>query len=63
MPHISPSLLEVANTSGSSTPLHWKTVLILHPTGSGPLLLNARNAAGLSLLAEAELAGADEVAK
>ncbi|KAG8806974.1 hypothetical protein FRC17_004701 [Serendipita sp. 399] len=72
LPHISPSLLEVANTSGSSTPLHWAAVnshleiakaLILHPTGSGPLLLNARNAAGLSPLAEAELAGADEVAK
>ncbi|KAG8818393.1 hypothetical protein FRC19_010676 [Serendipita sp. 401] len=72
LPHISPSLLEVANTTGSSTPLHWAAVnshlevakaLVLHPSGSGRLLLNARNAGGLSPLGEAELAGADEVAK
>jgi hypothetical protein len=72
LPNINPSLLQVENTTGRSTPLHWAAVnahlavaqtLISHPTGPGPLLIDAHNAAGLSPLGEAELAGADEVAK
>ncbi|CAG7854910.1 SubName: Full=Uncharacterized protein {ECO:0000313/EMBL:KIM31322.1}; Flags: Fragment [Serendipita indica DSM 11827] len=72
LPNISPSLLGVANTSGQSTPLHWAAInahlsiaqaLIAHPSGPGPLLIDAHNAAGRSPLGEAELAGADDVAK
>lgn len=72
LPHIPGSLLEVENTSGRSTPLHWAAVnahlsiaqaIISHPGGPGPLLINAHNAAGVSPLGEAELAGADDVAK
>jgi uncharacterized protein len=70
--NITGSLLQVANTSGQSTALHWAAVnshlavakaLVLHPGGPGPLLIDVHNAAGLSPLGEAELAGADEVAK
>ena len=72
LPHISPSLLGVANTSGQSTPLHWAAInahlsiaqaLVSHPGGPGSLLIDAHNAAGQSPLGEAELAGADDVAK
>lgn len=72
LPNISPSLLEVPNISGRSTPLHWAAInghlstaqaLVLHPRGPGPLLINPRNAAGHSPLTEAELAGAEDVAK
>ncbi|KIM31322.1 hypothetical protein M408DRAFT_327570, partial [Serendipita vermifera MAFF 305830] len=72
LPHIPASLLEVENTTGRSTPLHWAAVnahlsvaqaMVSHPGGPGPLLINAHNAAGLSPLGEAELAGADDVAK
>lgn len=72
LPNIPGSLLQVANTSGQSTALHWAAVnshltvaqaIVLHPGGPGPLLIDAHNAAGLSPLGEAELAGADEVAK
>lgn len=72
LPHIPGSLLEVENTSGRSTPLHWAAInahlliaqaIISHPGGPGPLLINAHNAAGMSPLGEAELAGADDVAK
>jgi ankyrin repeat protein len=72
LPNIPGSLLQVANTSGQSTALHWAAVnshlavaqaIVSHPGGPGPLLIDAHNAAGLSPLGEAELAGADEVAK
>lgn len=72
LPHVPASLLQVENTSGKSSPLHWAAVnahlavaqaIVLHPGGPGPLLIDARNAAGLSPLGEAELAGADDVAK
>ncbi|CAG8699398.1 9901_t:CDS:1 [Acaulospora colombiana] len=72
LPNIKTSLLQVENTTGRSTPLHWAAVnahlavaqaLVSHPNGPGPLLIDAHNAAGLSPLGEAELAGADDVAK
>jgi len=72
LPHIPGSLLAVENTSGRSTPLHWAAVnahlsiaqaIVSHPGGPGSLLINAHNAAGRSPLGEAELAGADDVAK
>lgn len=72
LPHIPASLLEVENTTGRSTPLHWAAInahlsvaqaIVSHPGGLGPLLINAHNAAGLSPLGEAELAGADDLAK
>lgn len=72
LPNLPPSLLEVPNLSGRSTPLHWAAInghlstaqaLVLHPGGPGPLLINIQNGAGHSPLTEAELAGAADVAK
>jgi len=68
---ISPSLLSAQNNSGS-TPLHWATLnshliisqkLVQFPGGPGAGLIDIKNKAGRSPLAEAEVAGWDEGAK
>ncbi|KAM6502592.1 Ankyrin repeat-containing domain protein [Amanita muscaria] len=71
LPLVSPSLLSVQNSSGS-TALHWAAInsqlavaqkLIQHPGGPGGRLIDIKNATGRSPLAEAEMAGWDEGAK
>jgi len=68
---ISPSLLSAQNNSGS-TPLHWATLnshliisqkLVQFPGGPGAGLIDIKNKAGRSPLAEAEMTGWDEGAK
>jgi len=68
---VSPSLLSAQNNSGS-TPLHWATLnshliisqkLVQFPAGPGAVLIDIKNKAGRSPLAEAEMAGWDEGAK
>jgi ankyrin repeat protein len=67
LPLVSPSLLSAQNSSGS-TPLHWAAlneqldvmkVLVAHPTGPGPKLVDIKNNAGRTPLGEAEMAGWD----
>jgi hypothetical protein len=62
---VSPSLLSAQNSSGS-IPLHWAALnshlpivqkLVEFPGGPGPDLIDIKNAAGRSPLAEAEMAG------
>lgn len=71
LPLVPPSLLSAQNTAGS-TPLHWAAVnahleiakaLIEFPDGPGVNLIDIKNEAGHSPLAEAEYAGWDEGAK
>ncbi|KIK60767.1 hypothetical protein GYMLUDRAFT_137477, partial [Collybiopsis luxurians FD-317 M1] len=71
LPLISPSLLSAQNSAGS-TPLHWATLnshlsiakeLVLFSNGPGVNLIDIKNSAGHSPLAEAELAGWQEGAK
>ncbi|KAE9402803.1 ankyrin [Gymnopus androsaceus JB14] len=71
LPLISPSLLSAPNNAGS-TPLHWASLnshltiaqeLVLFPSGPGIDLIDIKNSAGHSPLAEAELAGWQEGAK
>ncbi|TFK44986.1 hypothetical protein BDQ12DRAFT_621534, partial [Crucibulum laeve] len=71
LPIIPPSLLSSQNQSGS-TPLHWAAVnthlnvakkLVGFKDGPGVDLIDIKNTAGHSPLAEAELAGWDEGAK
>ncbi|EDQ99469.1 uncharacterized protein LACBIDRAFT_256143 [Laccaria bicolor S238N-H82] len=71
LPIIPPSLLSAQNSSGS-TALHWAAVnshlevaqkLVGFPHGPGVDLIDIKNKAGHSPLAEAELAGWDEGAK
>ncbi|THV06672.1 ankyrin [Dendrothele bispora CBS 962.96] len=71
LPLVSPSLLSVQNDSGS-TPLHWAALnshldivktLVQFPSGPGIDLIDIKNAAGRSPLAEAELSGWEEGAK
>ncbi|KAF5355046.1 hypothetical protein D9756_005539 [Leucocoprinus leucothites] len=71
LPIISPSLLSAQNSSGS-TPLHWAALnshlsviqkLIQFPGGPGVDLIDIKNVAGRSPLAEAEMVGWDEGAK
>ncbi|KAJ3995675.1 ankyrin repeat-containing domain protein [Lentinula boryana] len=71
LPLISPSLLSIPNNAGS-TPLHWAALnshlsiakeLVLFPSGPGVDLIDIKNSAGHSPLAEAELAGWQEGAK
>lgn len=67
----SPSLLSAQNSSGS-TPLHWAALnshllisqkLVQFSCGPGTGLIDIKNKAGRSPLAEAEMAGWDEGAK
>lgn len=67
LPLVPPSLLSAHNGSGS-TPLHWAAlneqldvmkVLVGHPSGSGPHLVDIKNNAGRTPLGEAEMAGWD----
>lgn len=71
LPLVPIPLLSAQNNSGS-TPLHWAAVnsrldvskaLVEFPNGPGVNLIDVKNAAGHSPLAEAELAGWDEGAK
>lgn len=71
LPIIPPTLL-VAQNSAGSTPLHWAALnshleivqrLVQFPGGPGIDLIDIKNAAGRSPLAEAEMAGWDEGAK
>jgi hypothetical protein len=71
LPIIPPSLLAAQNDA-QSTPLHWAALnshlpivqrLVEFPGGHGVDLIDIKNAAGRSPLAEAELAGWDEGAK
>ncbi|KAF8627635.1 hypothetical protein AX15_004329 [Amanita polypyramis BW_CC] len=71
LPIVPPSLLSAQNNAGS-TPLHWAAInsqldvakkLVQFPTGPGADLIDIRNTAGRSPLAEAEMAGWDEGAK
>ncbi|KAF9012611.1 ankyrin [Cyathus striatus] len=71
LPLVPPSLLSTQNNSGS-TPLHWAAVnshldvvqkLVQFPDGPGIDLIDIKNKAGHSPLAEAEFAGWDEGAK
>lgn len=71
LPLVPPSLLSAQNNAGS-TPLHWAAVnahlevvkfLIECPEGPGVNLIDIKNGAGHSPLAEAEYAGWDEGAK
>ncbi|RXW24961.1 hypothetical protein EST38_g861 [Candolleomyces aberdarensis] len=71
LPLVPTSLLSAQNHSGS-TPLHWAAVnshldvskaLVEFPKGPGVDLIDIKNAAGHSPLAEAEFAGWDEGAK
>lgn len=71
LPIIPPSLLSAQNSSGS-TALHWAAVnshleaaqkLVGFPQGPGVDLIDIKNKAGHSPLAEAELAGWDEGAQ
>ncbi|KAJ3752481.1 ankyrin repeat-containing domain protein [Lentinula raphanica] len=71
LPLVSPSLLSTPNNAGS-TPLHWAALnshlsiikeLVLFPSGPGVDLIDIKNSAGHSPLAEAELAGWQEGAK
>lgn len=71
LPLVPISLLSTQNNSGS-TPLHWAAVnshlnvskaLVEFPNGPGVNLIDIKNAAGHSPLAEAEFAGWDEGAK
>ncbi|KAJ4471504.1 hypothetical protein J3R30DRAFT_3660224 [Lentinula aciculospora] len=71
LPLISPSLLSTTNNA-SSTPLHWAALnshlsiakeLVLFSSGPGVDLIDIKNLAGHSPLAEAELAGWQEGAK
>ncbi|KAJ3929928.1 MAG: hypothetical protein NXY57DRAFT_1014535 [Lentinula lateritia] len=71
LPLIPPSLLSTPNDAGS-TPLHWAALnshlsiakeLVLFPSGPGVDLIDIKNSAGHSPLAEAELAGWQEGAK
>jgi ankyrin repeat protein len=68
---VPPSLLTTSNRAGS-TPLHWAALnaqlaaarrLVEFPGGPGIDLIDIKNAAGRSPLAEAEAAGWDEGAK
>ncbi|KAF8663651.1 hypothetical protein AX16_000893 [Volvariella volvacea WC 439] len=70
-PHLPPSLLSAQNSSGS-TALHWAALnshlpilksIIEFPGGPGADLLEIKNAAGRSPIAEAELIGWDEGAR
>lgn len=74
MPNISPSLLAVGNSHGS-TPLHWASLnahlplaqaIVLFPQGPGVSLIDIKNKRGYSALTEAELSGVegkDDVAR
>ncbi|KAJ6497394.1 ankyrin repeat-containing domain protein [Mycena sanguinolenta] len=71
LPIIPPTLLSTGN-SAKSTPLHWAALnshldivkkLVQSPGGPGIDLIDNKNAAGRSPLAEAELAGWDEGAQ
>ncbi|KAK7472254.1 ankyrin repeat-containing protein [Stygiomarasmius scandens] len=71
LPLVPSSLLSTQNISGS-TPLHWAALnshldivktLVQFPSGPGIDLIDIKNAAGHSPLAEAELAGWEEGAK
>ncbi|KAF8885981.1 ankyrin repeat-containing domain protein, partial [Infundibulicybe gibba] len=71
LPIIPPTMLSAQNTS-LSTPLHWAALnshldimkkLIEYPEGPGVNLIDIKNSAGHSPLADAELAGWDEGAK
>lgn len=71
LPLVSPNLVIHRNHAGS-TPLHWAAVnrhldvaqaLVGSPTGPGVDLIDIKNDAGRSPLAEAELAGWDEGAR
>ncbi|KAJ3553915.1 hypothetical protein NP233_g8006 [Leucocoprinus birnbaumii] len=71
LPIVTPSLLSAQNSSGS-TPLHWAALnshlhvtqkLVQFSGGPGIDLIDIKNAAGRSPLAEAEMAGWDEGAK
>lgn len=71
LPLVPPSLLSAQNNAGS-TPLHWAAVnshldfakaLVEFPDGPGVDLIDIKNKAGHSPLAEAEFAGWDEGAK
>ncbi|KAK2463083.1 hypothetical protein APHAL10511_004738 [Amanita phalloides] len=71
LPIVPASLLSAQNDAGS-TPLHWAAInaqlgvaqkLIQYPGGPGGGLIDIKNAAGRSPLAEAEMAGWDEGAK
>ncbi|KAF5387271.1 hypothetical protein D9757_006828 [Collybiopsis confluens] len=71
LPLVSPSLLSAQNNAGSIS-LHWAALnshlsiakeLVLFPHGPGVNLIDIKNSAGHSPLAEAELAGWQEGAK
>jgi uncharacterized protein len=71
LPLVPPSLLSAQNDAGS-TALHWAALnshldvvqkLVQFPGGPGVDLIDVKNAAGRSPLAEAEMAGFDEGAK
>ncbi|KAJ7188999.1 ankyrin repeat-containing domain protein [Mycena filopes] len=71
LPLLPPALVSAKN-SAESTPLHWAAVnshmdvvkrLVEFPDGPGIDLIDVKNAAGRSPLAEAELAGWDEGAQ
>ncbi|KAN0081655.1 cytoplasmic protein [Tylopilus felleus] len=71
LPLVNPSLLAHRNHAGS-TPLHWAALnrhldvaqsLVRFPAGPGVGLIDIKNDAGRSPLAEAELAGWDEGAR
>ncbi|KAF9443993.1 ankyrin [Macrolepiota fuliginosa MF-IS2] len=71
LPITPPSLLSTQNNSGS-TPLHWAALnshlltvqkLVQFPGGPGVDLIDMKNAAGRSPLAEAEMTGWDQGAK
>jgi uncharacterized protein len=71
LPIISPTLLSAQNNSGS-TALHWAVLnsqlpvvqkLVQFPAGAGIELIDIKNNAGRSPLAEAELIAWDEGAK
>ncbi|PPQ79920.1 hypothetical protein CVT24_003764 [Panaeolus cyanescens] len=71
LPLLPSSALSAQNSSGS-TPLHWAALnsqleiaqtLVQHPDGPGKDLIDIKNKAGHSPLADAELAGWDEGAK
>ena len=71
LPLVPPSLLAAQNNAGS-TPLHWAALnshlevakaLVEFPAGPGVDLIDIKNAAGHSPLAEAEFSGWEEGAK
>ncbi|PPQ78983.1 hypothetical protein CVT25_002267 [Psilocybe cyanescens] len=71
LPLLPSALLSAQNVSGS-TPLHWAALnahldiaqkLVLYADGPGRDLIDIKNAAGLSPLGEAEIAGWEEGAK